>query len=50
MKKYIFEKKNLNFYATLCENNEGCQELSYSATRTQNVHYLALQWHYQALQ
>ena len=34
VKKYILKKsKSLNFYATLGENNEGCQELSYSATR-----------------
>ena len=26
------KSENLDFYATLGENNEGCQELSYSAT------------------
>ena len=47
MKKNIFEKKwSLNFDATLGENNEGSQELPYSATHNKKVHYSALQWYY----
>ena len=45
-KIFLKESKNLDFYATLGENNEGCQELSYSATRHKKVHYSAVKWHY----
>ena len=38
---YIFFK-SLDFDATLGENYEGCQELSYIATHHKKVHYSAL--------
>ena len=40
------KSENLDFYATLGENNEGCQELPFSATRNKKMHHSALQWHY----
>ena len=36
-KKNLKKSKSLNFYATLGENNEGCQKLSYSATRNKKI-------------
>ena len=39
---FLKKIKSLNFYVTLGENNEGCQELSYSATRNKKKYTIQL--------